>query len=300
MKLCHLIMTYKNAAQLNRLVKALSSPAADIYVHVDKKFDVDLFKQIEGGPNVYFIENRQRINWGGFSLVAAVIASLDEIRSKNKYYDFINLISGQDYPIRTASAFEAFLGSNKGKCFISYDVDVNRAWWNENIVRLTRYHFNDFTVRGKYLVQRIVNFILPKRKFPMKWELYGGNCSSWWTLSSEAAYYFADTVKNNQKLRRFARLTWAPDEYIYATVLMNSQFRHFVVNNNYRYIDWSEKNANPKLLTAADFETFAASDNFFARKFDLSTGSEPLDLIDQNLGLTTHATSAHMTFPGKG
>ncbi|WP_262920081.1 beta-1,6-N-acetylglucosaminyltransferase [Niabella hibiscisoli] len=134
---------------------------------------------------------------------------------------------------------------NKGKCFISYEDTEEKKWWHENLVRITNYHFNDFSIKGKYLAQRLINTILPQRKFPLDWKLYGGNCSSWWTLPAEAAYFFADTITNNSKLKNFAKLTWAPDEYLYATILMNSQFKDDVVNDNYRFIDWSEKRRIP-------------------------------------------------------
>ena len=64
---------------------------------------------------------------------------------------------------------------------------------------------------------------------------------------------------------------------------MNSEFMHSTVNDNLRYIDWSEQAANPKILTELDFESLKNANSFFARKFDTEKDSEILDMIDEKL-----------------
>ncbi|WP_262920082.1 beta-1,6-N-acetylglucosaminyltransferase [Niabella hibiscisoli] len=100
MNLCHLIITYKNADQLARLINALTCPGSDIFVHVDKKIDITQFERLKEKTNVTFVKNRVKVNWGGFSLINAITASIAEIKASETKYDFINLISGQDYPIK--------------------------------------------------------------------------------------------------------------------------------------------------------------------------------------------------------
>lgn len=282
-KVCHLIMVYKDPQQVERLINALQHPECDIFMHIDKKVDIEQFKNINNANQVKFIKNRVQVNWGGYSLIKAISNSIEEIRLSGNHYDFINLLSAQDYPIKKINDILCFLENNKGKCFISYNEITDKKWWNENIIRITRYHFNDFPFKGKFILQKIANIILPRRKFPIEWKLYGGNCSSWWILSAEVAYFFVDTMRSNRRLRKFAQLTWAPDEYIYATVIMNSKYKNFTVNNNFRYIDWSERKANPKVLKFDDFPKLIKTDNFFARKFDIKVNTQILDLIDDVL-----------------
>lgn len=281
MKVCHLIMVHKNPTQVERLVNALQHPDCDIFIHVDKKVDIEHFKHIGNVSRVVFVKKRVKVNWGGYSFVKAVCNSIEEIRLTENHYDFINLLSAQDYPIKKIDYFLSFLENNKGKCFISYDETTNREWWSENIVRVTKYHFNDFSFKGKYVFQRLVNKLLPQRKFPINWELYGSNYSSWWILSTEAAYFFVDTIKHNRKLTKFVRYTWGSDEYLYATVIMNSKFKDFVVNNNFRYIDWSDRKAHPKILKSDDFSKITNTDNFFARKFDINIDTKIIDLFEE-------------------
>jgi hypothetical protein len=50
---------------------------------------------------------------------------------------------------------------------------------------------------------------------------------------------------------------------------MNSPYRERVINNNYRYVDWSEQKAHPKVLDTGDFDKLKESSMMFARKFDV-------------------------------
>ena len=72
-----------------------------------------------------------------------------------------------------------------------------------------------------------------------------------------------------------------PDEFVFQTILFNSIYKEDIVNDNMRFIDWSEGNKNPKTFTAKDVNILLASNQFFARKFDVNVDAEILDLVDQ-------------------
>ena len=82
-------------------------------------------------------------------------------------------------------------------------------------------------------------------------------------------------------MRRFVKYTWAPDEYLIPTLVMNSPLRETVVADNYRYIDWSQGGSNPKILTVQDFEGLTKSDKLIARKFDIKIDTRILDMLDE-------------------
>lgn len=124
---------------------------------------------------------------------------------------------------------------------------------------------------------------MPLRKFPANLHLHGGNKSAWWTISGECANYMVREILENRRLLKFIKYCWGTDEFAIATLIMNSEFRKRTINNNYRYIDWSEGNSHPKSLTRADVPELAKSDMLFARKFDSEIDSEVLDWIDFNL-----------------
>ena len=67
---------------------------------------------------------------------------------------------------------------------------------------------------------------------------------------------------------------------------MNSPYKNSIVNNNYRYIDWSLGGSNPKILTEKDFQALCKSEMLIARKFDIKVDQTILNKLDEkNLAL---------------
>lgn len=281
MKIAHLIMAYKNPGQIERMIRAMYHPDFHFYIHLDLKIDLEQFEYLKKIPGVIFIQNRILCNWGGFSFVRAIISSLNEITSSKETYDFINLMSGQDYPIKPIEEINNFFSANPNKCFISYDQDPQEKWWKHAISRSELYHFTDLKFKGKYFVQSIFNKYLPKRSFPLSIPLYGSSDSSWWTITPDCAAYIVQFMKNNPKLERFMQYTWGSDEFLIATIIMNSPFKENVVNNNLRFITWSDGVANPRILTQNDLTEIKTSAKFFARKFDTTVDVRVMDELDQ-------------------
>src|SRR5690606_15960288 len=112
MRVAHLIMAYKNPDQVEILLKRLSYPHFHLYIHLDKKINVDNYIHLKGMKNVFFIKNRKLCNWGGFSFVKAITASVREILEQGINYDYINLLSAQDYPLKTNDDIYNFLYKN--------------------------------------------------------------------------------------------------------------------------------------------------------------------------------------------
>lgn len=283
MRVAHILMVHKNPEQVYRLLRRMSHHKFYFFVHVDKKVSLKPFQILKELPNVVFIQHRKKCNWGGYSFVKAILSAVDEVLQSGMQFSYINLMSGQDYPLRSADELYSFYKENPKNEFISFDLDEDRTWWNHAVTRYERYHFTDFPFRGKYRLQEFANAVLPKRKFPLSVKLYGSSDSSWWTLSSEAASYLLDFMKGNAPLRRFMRTTWTADEFLIATIIMNSPYRNRVVNDNLRYIDWTEGNANPKTLGMDDLNSLRMSGKFFARKFDMHIDENILNVLDKLL-----------------
>jgi hypothetical protein len=283
MRVAHLIMAYKYPEQVEKLIHSMSHPNFFFYIHLDQKIDIKDFEYLEKLERVVFIKNRTLCNWGGFSFVEAIFTSVKEILNLNEGYHFINLMSGQDYPIKPVGEIYEFLLKNEGNCFVSYDKDHKRKWWAHAMQRLEHYHLTDMRFKGKYVVQWMLNKFLPKRVFPLNLPLYGSSDSTWWTITSECAAYMVKFIERHPKLTRFLRYTWGADELVVATIVMNSPFKDKVINNNLRLINWSEGLANPHILTSHDFDDIKTSDRFFARKFDIQIDPLILETLDAYL-----------------
>jgi len=282
MRIAHIIMAHHYPEQLLRLIQRLGHPQSDFYVHLDKKTPIDEFEFIKEKAEVTFIKNRVKCNWGGNSFLKAIITSLNEVISLNKEYDFINLISAQDYPIASTAYIYDYLKDNLGKNYISFELSKESDWWQKAALRYEKYHFTDFNFKSKYFFEKLINQILPKRKFPGSLELYGSSKSSWWTISGECSKYVAQKLTNDKKLWNFLKYSWGSDEFVITSIIMNSDFKNKVVNDNLRYIDWSEGKARPKILGIADFDKIKNSGMIFARKFDSGVDHQVLEKIDMD------------------
>lgn len=273
-------MVHKNPDQLLRLIQRLEHPNTHVFIHVDAKIPIENFSIIKDLKNVYFIKNRVKCNWGGNSLSRGIIAALEEVANQSVKYDFINLLSAQDYPLNNAESIYNYLSLHVGTNFISYEESNDSEWWLSAKSRFEKYHLTDFNFKWKYFFERVLNKIAPKRKFPMEMQLYGGSKSTWWTINGDCAVEITENIAKDKKLKTFLKYCWGTDEFVIPSLIMNSKFKNNTVNNNLRYIDWSEGNAHPKLLTTEDFERLKNSDHLFARKFDSDQDSKILDMID--------------------
>src|ERR1700748_1261277 len=109
MKLAHLVIAHHNPQMLERLVKRLKHPDADIFIQLDKKTDMVGFKFIEDNGYATFITNRVSIMPGCYSFVQAVINGFREILRNGENYSHINLLSSHDYPLKPVAEIYDFL-----------------------------------------------------------------------------------------------------------------------------------------------------------------------------------------------
>lgn len=279
MRIAHLILTYTNPQQTERMIRNMYHPDFDFYIHVDKKFDINPHLFLEALPNVYFINNRVDVKWAGFSTVIATFECIKEIVGTGIRYAFINFLSGQDYPLKSPAYIHDFFKKNIGKEFLSYR-DIKNDW-KEGLIRMENYFLSSYNFLGKHRLEQLINKVMPRRKLPHKLHPYGK--SMFWMLSPEIAMYVVNKVEQDKKLRQFFSFCWASDEFVFQTMILNSKHKDKVVNNNYRYIDWSAGGANPKVLDETDFEHLKTTKMLFARKFDMINKPEILNLIDNNL-----------------
>jgi hypothetical protein len=285
MRIAHIILVHKNPVQLEYLIKTMSHPDFDFYIHLDKKTDIIPFAHLTEIDQVYFIKNNIICNWGGYSIVEAICRSIDQVQQSGITYDFVNLLSGQDFPIKPVNEIHDFFNNKLGFSFLSFDHSNDTKWWKDTESKYKKFHLTDMEFKGKYIVQNILNAITPERTFLNSIKLYGGSKSTWWTITYDCALYVSNYLKVNPKIVNFLRFTWGSDEYIITTILMNSHHRNKIINENYRYIDWSGGKAHPKSLTIADYKNIINSGNMFARKFDTDIDKEILYKLNEHISV---------------
>jgi len=276
MKVAHLILAHTQPQQLARLVQCLQHPDADFYIHLDQKTDSNPFQALIQGKNIYFVKQRVKVRWGAYSMVQATLNGFEDILASGVAYQYVNLLSGQDYPLQKPTKIHSFLEDNYPKQYMEF-FSVEQEW-TEAIPRLTRYHLVNFDIPWKFKIEEWMNKVLPDRRMPNRWVAVGR--SQWFTITLDAVRYIVDYLKKNPQLVRFFKLTWGVDELIFQTILYNSALKTTMVNENLRYIDWSEGKSSPKTLTMADQEILGKCGKLFARKFNAEVDEVILNHLD--------------------
>ncbi len=278
MKIAFIILTHRNPAQLERLLRRIAHPGIDCYVHIDAKCNLDEWKQALNLPGVFTVLPRTDIKWAGYGMVEATFDCMRQIRNSGMSYNYITMLSGQDYPIKTAEEIFRFLSRPSTKQYIGIIPETELAMM---MSKVNNYHLVDLTFPGKFKLADLMTKLLPARKPPLRMKIYSG--SQWWTLTEDCAYFILDHMERHPAISRYFKLTWGPDEFIFQTILMNSKYKNEVTGYDLHYIDWSEGKEHPKMLSAEDLPAMAASPLLFARKFDMDKDPGLLDLIDREL-----------------
>jgi hypothetical protein len=277
MRFAYIILAHKLPHQLVRLVRALDSPNAIFFIHIDRRSPPHvadpIHAAIDGKSNIVFLE-RRRCQWGGFGLLAVTLDALRDIAHSPQPSDFAILLTGQDYPIKPTTYIEAFMEGHPGTSFLSYWSLPTTLWHPKGGVnRIAHWH----TRRWGLHVQ------LPlRREVPNGLRPYGG--AAFWCLPLEVVRYVDEFARSRPAVIDFFKHVDVPDELFFQTVILNSPFQHRVVNDHLRFIDWGlGDRTHPAILTREQVPALAASKHLFARKFDETEDAGVLDLIDEHI-----------------
>ena len=271
MKIAFLILAHKSPKQLQMLLDVLKHPAFHFYIHIDKKTNAEPFEYLREYENVFFISKRAKIFWAGFGTIQATLNGFKEIPLDK--YDYINVISAQDFPLKSATYIYEYLEKNNGTEFITCQ-SIEDEW--PVAPRVKKYHLINWRIPGKYRLGDFLTFILPERKFPLDYKIVGR--ANWFTLTTKAVKYSLGFLNKNPAVIHYFKYCWGADEFIFSTILYNSSFKNKIADNLI-YVDWSSGKAHPKILTADDYDALTSSTKLFARKFDMETDSVILNML---------------------
>lgn len=296
MKICYIISAYKLPEQVIRLVRKLDSPGSFFYIHVDKRSDDQVFQVIKdalGSDDNVWLLKRHASYYGSFGHVRATLKGMDLILRSNSDFDYVVLLTGQDYPIKPNPYIQDYLTKNYGKSFIShYTLDDPYAGkWRERLGRL--YYFTEkgsHTYPGDKLIRHFLFKFWKISKsnqdrelfFPAGFTPFFGN--AYWVLHRKHIEYIVKFIRQNPGYVSFFKHTRVPDEVFFHSILLNSGDCSDIVNDDLFFIDWSEHKSSPTTLTVKHLTQIKNAQDLFARKFDITVDSTILNLIDTQLG----------------
>jgi hypothetical protein len=285
MKIAYLILAHSAPKHLQRLVSALSTSSSSFFIHIDKKSRLADFATITGG-DIHFTKKRVTVYWGDFSQVEAILVLIQAALADERRFDRFVLLSGADYPLRSASYIGTFFERNRSKEFINL-VPMPSEAAGKSISRLVNYKLRPTTPRAFRAVQRLLMMV---RVLPRERDYracfgdlapYGG--STWWALSREACERIVSFADRETRLVGFYKHTRCPDESFFQTILGNSDFRSRIARN-LTYTDWSARGRSPANITESHIPFLQANSSFspndvygggemlFARKFTDESG----------------------------
>lgn len=284
MKIAFLVLCHKNEKQINRLLDVLDDNGTDFYIHLDKKSLLE--SKIRNASNIYILSKEKRvdISWGDISMIEATKNLLEAVYESDATYDYIWLISGQDFPIKKKKEIVGYLKKNQGQNFIEI-IDKNNQSYKRLLKRNELYYPNwikkntIFSKVAKFFYMTITgglnNTILLKRNNYLGLNFYFG--SQWWVLTYDCAKEIYTMLKEDKYMDYYSHCL-VPDESIIQTLYMNSSFKKYH-NDKLTFVDWTNKLNHPNTFTINDYDRLISSNYFMARKFDENIDNEIIEKL---------------------
>ena len=121
-----------------------------------------------------------------------------------------------------------------------------------------------------------------KRKWPFP-NYYNG--LGWFSFTRGAVEEIVEYIQLHRKVVDF---TFAPDEVIFQSIILNSDKNYKVINNNLRFTLWSndEEVGSSDILTEQHYQSLINSDAFFARKIEPARSEKLIKMINNYIQTT--------------
>ena len=336
MKIAYLILTHKSPDHLEHLIRVLDCKEASFFIHLDEKcgsmFD-GVEERLSNKPNVYFLKNRIKVYWGEISIVNATLSLIKQAKSRTDP-DYMILLSGDHYPIKSNESILSFLKNKTGFSFMKFwKIPSDSRWMNlRGGLDRIEYYYPSRDDSLRFFIKRMCDYIdtkigqigiiiwkisprtyfilrkrkapylfmkknerinalikreesknigRPKRKFLKGLVPYGG--SQWWILSREAITNIFQVLNSRPEILKFFKNTSVPDETFFQTILLNTDQRDKIINDNMLYSVWDKYEMHPIHLKLHDFDRLKKSDSLFARKINVNTDRSLVRSLDSNL-----------------
>ena len=202
-------------------------------------------------------------------MIDAPVNLMESVFTSKIKYDYIWLISGQDFPLKSSQEIINFLEKNKGKNFI----EINKFERENTIKKRYELYFPNW-MRSKNFFVRCLNMwyinialhlgTLLDRKNILNVDFYYG--SQWWTLTYECAKEIYDILLKGEYIDYY-KGSLVPDESIFQTIYMNSRFKDKYYDK-LTYVNWKGQINHPKTFTIEDCDELEKVNYLMARKFD--------------------------------
>ena len=276
MRIRYIILAHQLPSQVVRLVRRLMTPDAVFYLHWDRRSpDADLNRILSDLDAACHVEplRRHACHWGTFSIVAATLEGIAAACAGGPF-DRLVLLSGQDYPIKSAHAIESFFGAQPDRSFV-HRLPLPKADWPDggwDRIRL-KWEHRDGAPEG--VLHAVAG---PPRTFPDGLHPHGG--AQFWAMTGELARFVHEFSESHPEALAFFEHVFAPDEIYIQSVVASWPRPEDITNDTLHFLEWRRPG---NVLLMSDVRNLAAARHLFARKFDARVDGAVFDAIDEQL-----------------
>lgn len=316
-RVCYYLQTHTRPEQVTRLVEVIKdgSPSSVVLISHDAARPPLDIARLKTMPGVHVFTEPG--GYGDFSHLDRYFAAVDWLDAHGVEFDWLENITGQDYPLRPIAEIEDTLAHSAVDGYLLYTpVFPDRTPRSADQGAAPRFRLCapfDAAMRYQYrswwfgkptpAKQRwlrplmALNLVQPWVRLSLGYSTIGVRrrntlfndefiCYGGWffcTLSARCVRYAREFARDNPDIVAFFRTLLAPEEVFLQTVLVNSGLFRFEPDAK-RYIDLStSRNNHSSILGVADLDAMLASGAHWARKFDPAHDAEVLDILDRRV-----------------
>lgn len=306
MRIAFLNLCHCDPNIVERVARKLTAcPNFDMYIHVDAKQDERPFiKRLSNCPRVYFLENRQKVYWGGFHAILATLELMKTAVEANRGYDYYVLLQNLDYPLKSNEEIAQFFIMHKGKQFIrGCNIGKSKDWHYQEKYKLYHSFDNDFYINKErhsklewlihYQIKiiksiRTIGFSGTIKEDGKTYDIYYG--AAQWALTDECVRYILEFSKGHPKFHKIMKHIKFPDEEYFHTIVHNSHFKNTCIMHdeperrwlvNWRNLHYFEYPKEITVFTEKDFDKLIHRKELFCRKVKTGISDRLMDEIDQ-------------------
>jgi hypothetical protein len=266
------VLSYSHPQQLLRLTNTLTR-MFDAPIVCNHDFDQCALNEKDFPPTVHFVHPHVKMKWGHISCPLAALRTFSLLHEYARP-DWFVLLSGSDYPVRSAADIIKTLSGSEYDAFLtSHEIRYGEPGWanvayNRYCAYRLPWQLPSYDPASRFRVS-VMDFLIRKpgvirmipwaKRCPLP--VYAGEF--WFQARRGAIERLLDPSMD--ELVSYFYDKYIPEEAIFHTMLRNQADLRFGPGK--RYVDMPDEGAHPKWLEIPDMPLIAASGAQFARKF---------------------------------
>lgn len=239
-------------------ILATKHPQHHYYIHYDLKYSISALNHLKNYTNIHILNNRIRINWGGFSMILATLNLFQAALAlpQNQYF---HLMSGDCVPLMPPEKLSEILHRYpdnslflecKNQPHLRYRIRFHAphadSAWQRHLI-------------GKILTKmmQLADYLIPSQQ--LVW-----HGSQWFSASRKALQFLFNEALGEPS--DFFSKKLVPDEHFFQYIAQMQPEKLNLINNNHRFIIFQHNSNHPDFLSLEHLRVAKQNGYWFARK----------------------------------